>query len=101
MTETAVPIAHSIYEGVEFISDAAISPSEKAICDLALTPGFELLEKEIKAEIARLKEVEYTEGETVEQYGFKCLASSLCVSKLEWIINRVRATESAVRESTT
>lgn len=97
--ETAIPITHSFTEAIEFIEESPITPVERAITDLATSPGWEQLEREIQFEIKRLDDVKY-DGESVEQYGFKCLAASLCKSKLEWIINRVRGTESAVREST-
>lgn len=97
--ETAIPIDHSMELAVEFIdTKPEIDPREKAVATLANEPGWAILESEIDAEIERLRNYEYSPGDSVEAYGFKALAASLCVSKLAWIKTRVRETERSVRE---
>lgn len=98
MTETAIPINHSMADAVEFVSDTPVARKDKAVADLALEPGWEVLEGEINQEIERLRSYEYTPGDSVEAYGFKALAASLCVAKLEWIKARVRETSRTIRE---
>lgn len=96
--ETAIPISHAQLSGIfeEVKKNPEYNP-DKTIADLASHEGWLELEKLIKTEIDRLTAPEWA-GETVEEYGFKCLASSLAKSKLLWITEMVNATAKSVRE---
>lgn len=99
--ETAIPINHSMDLSIDYVGAPPVeNRADKAVAQLANEPGWAVLEGEINAEIERLKNYQYTEGDSVESYGFKALAASLCVSKLVWIKTRVRETERSIREST-
>lgn len=98
MSDTAIPLDHSFLPAIEFVNEKTVTKVDESVAELALHPGFIELERVVNEEIARLKAAEY-QGEPIEQYGFQCLASSLCIKKLEWVLEHVRSTESAVRES--
>lgn len=97
--DNVIPINHSLYSVDQFINQEHVSVEDQSIADLATHPGWNYLKKLIEGEIERLRDVEMAEGESVEEYGFKCIASAMCRNKLQWIVSTIELTHKAVYES--
>ena len=95
--ENAIPVNHSFGDVGGFINPPNDSNrQDMAISDLAAQPGWEILEKSIKAEIERLGSIQMQEGETFEQFGLRVFAAQLAKGRLEWVVGHVRRTADAV-----
>jgi hypothetical protein len=99
MTDTAIPIDHSVGDFASFINPPQDSLyQDKAITELANNPGWQILERDLLIDIERLKNTTKIDYETMEEYGLRMYSAQLCRERLEWIINHVRSTANTVTE---
>lgn len=97
--ETAIPINHSFVEAENFINPPEGSAAQDAaVAELAEHPGWKVLEKQIQSEINRLDSTRKFDGESVQEYGFRRMASEMVVDHLKWVLSHVGTTARAVIE---
>jgi hypothetical protein len=99
MIETAIPVQHSFIEAENFVNPPKGSADQDlAISELSEQPGWIILEKQIESEINRLEETRKFDNESVQEYGFRRMASEMVVDHLKWVLNHVRSTARTVIE---
>lgn len=99
MMETAIPVQHSFIDAENFVNPPKGSADQdSAIAELAEQPGWKILEKQIESEIKRLEETRRFNNESVQEYGFRRMASDMVIDHLKWVLKHVGTTARTVIE---